>query len=445
MPKQRNERQPDEFLLSGADVPAPKKGVVHKSSVTLDRFSRRFPDIQTGAAFAEALLLASDREKHFSILLLQADTFRCKGRISRSYGEKLLLDVAWALELSRSRGIGLWGLLDRKRFACLLPKMTPKGALAAARSIRKALARVREETLTIGIASYPFAQYPRSRILRNGRKALEHAMILGESSTVLFDGKSLNISGDLFYSKGDLQAAVRAYAEAILLDPKDFNAHNSLGVCCGLMGRTEDALRVFKAAAVIDPDAAMPLYNMGLIDLMEGERERALRHFLKAKAADENLFEAAYQIGKIQMEANLPEKAWKYLKDGVRLRPESAPAQRLYGECCLQLEKFEDALRAFKAVLKVRPNDGAAFSGIGCIFDRIDENPDIAILLCRHSVDIQPDNGLFRYRLGRLYLKQNGMDAAVEELERALRLGYPCDHLLERLRPRPRQKRARAS
>ncbi len=42
---------------------------------------------------------------------------------------------------------------------------------------------------------------------------------------------------------------------------------------------------------------------------------------------------------------------------------------------------------------------------------------------CEQSVTISPEIGLFRYRLGRLYLRQNRQDEALKELQAAADLG----------------------
>jgi hypothetical protein len=53
------------------------------------------------------------------------------------------------------------------------------------------------------------------------------------------------------------------------------------------------------------------------------------------------------------------------------------------------------------------------------------KNADIATLFCRHSTAIAPQNGLFHHRLGCLYLKEDRLSEARDELQKAVDLG--CD------------------
>ena len=45
-------------------------------------------------------------------------------------------------------------------------------------------------------------------------------------------------------------------------------------------------------------------------------------------------------------------------------------------------------------------------------------------MFCRESVGLSPENGLFRYRLGRLYSKLNRFEEALKEYKKAEQFGY---------------------
>jgi len=84
-------------------------------------------------------------------------------------------------------------------------------------------------------------------------------------------------------------------------------------------------------------------------------------------------------------------------------------------------------------VIEQNSNNAAALSALGCLFASLGENLEIATIFCQQSVDIAPDNGLFRHRLGRLYLKENQFDDALRQFKEADRLGYDSRQYIEQI------------
>ena len=47
---------------------------------------------------------------------------------------------------------------------------------------------------------------------------------------------------------------------------------------------------------------------------------------------------------------------------------------------------------------------------------------------------LSPENGLFRHRLGQLYLKQNQLDEALKEFSEANKLGYGNTEVIQKIK-----------
>ncbi|MFW5810047.1 MAG: tetratricopeptide repeat protein, partial [Thermodesulfobacteriota bacterium] len=183
------------------------------------------------------------------------------------------------------------------------------------------------------------------------------------------------------------------------------------------------ALEEFRTASRIDPTEVMPVYNTGLVFRMMGRKETALSRFLEAERLGGNRFEVSFQIARTCQELNRLTQAAAHFDQAVRLKPTSAIAHRLLGECRAALGRTEEAVAAYKKAVKLNPGDAEAISMLGVLFDKLGENPEIAVLFCRHSVEIAPKNGLYRQRLAKLYLKHTRPDEAMAEFEVAARLG----------------------
>ena len=331
--------------------------------------------------------------------------------------------VAKAIESIAKKEPCLWGQMEERLFACLFPEKDADACLKTAKAFQKSVSKPENTTVSIGIAVYPTISFEKDRIVENARKAIDHASFFGPNSTVVFDSVSLNISGDHFYQLNDIQKAVSEFLLALEMDPQNVNVHNSLGVCYGIMGDFEKAAAHFETAMSLDPNEEMAWYNAGLISKLKKENENALNFFLKAGALNGERFEVAYQTGKTYLDMGRPEKGRPFLKKAVTLKPESGPYLRFLGECYLELDMKQEAIATYKKAVKENPHDAASLSALGYLFDEQGENPEISELFCQQSVDISPENGLFRLRLGRIFMKQEKHRDAMAEFKKALELG----------------------
>jgi len=288
----------------------------------------------------------------------------------------------------------------------------------------------------VGLASYPSVNFNKRQIIENARKALDHATFFGPGSTVAFDAVSLNISGDQLYQEGDISGAIKEFNTGLQLDPSNANIHNSLGVCYGVLSAFEKAIEKFEAAIWLDPKEIMAIYNLGVVNLLMDKKDKALELFLEAGGVGEDVFEVAFETGKLYLETGEPEKAKEFLEKAVSLRPESGIGFRYLGQCYAALNNTDEAVSAYKKAVKLNPNDANSLSALGYLFELQDENSEIATLFCQKSIEISPENGLFRHRLGRLYLKQNRFEEALKEFIEATKLGHDSVQFVEMIQER---------
>lgn len=397
---------------------------------------KAFPHIKSQDSFVDQSLAQLKSSPTFGAMVISIDKLKHnkKDESGKENTNNIRLDVAGTMEKICKTENGNWGVLDRDFFACFFPEKGKSVCLKLAEKFKRKLAEKRDETVTIGIASYPVLNYKKRQILENARKAFDHAQFFGPDSAVSFDAVSLNISGDKLYDKGDIKGAIKEFKMALLLDPSNINVHNSLGVCHGVLGEYQKALQEFKSAISLDPDDIMALHNAGLTCTLAGKNNKALEYFLKADSIDKDVFEVAFQTGRLYIEIKQPDKGLEYLEKAIKLRPESGPAFSGMGDCFTSLGMIDQAVSAYKKAIKLNANDADSLSALGLLFDAQGENSDISILFCRQSVEISPENGLFRYRLGRLYQKANKIEAALEEFEAAKKLGYDSTQEIKQIR-----------
>lgn len=434
----RNQRGADrDFLFRRTDPAVRPAEAVRKSSVCLEKLSRRFPGILVGRAFSAATADFVSPLPRFGGMAIRIDQFSPKKNVpGKEYAAALLLDVAGAIDTACAAHGGIWGLMDRKVFGCILSGAGADRCRTVADGVRRNLAERRNETLTVGIAAFPTLDYSRDQILDNARKALDHAACFGPAGTAAFDAVSLNISGDRLYGQGDVHGAISEFQAARRLDSQNVNVLNSLGVCYGAIGSLDEALAAFSTAAAINPSEVMALYNAGLIRRLKGDPRGALELFENALQADETLFEAAIQAGRLHLELGRTAEAISQLERAAAIRPESAAVHRYLGEAHAAESRPEQALKAYKKAVRLNPSDAAALSAMGQLFHEQGENLEIALTFCRHSIDLAPDNGLFRFRLGRLYERAGRLSEAMDAFLEAADRGYDAEAHIETIQSR---------
>jgi tetratricopeptide (TPR) repeat protein len=390
-----------------------------------------FPDLPTPERFPEVFESFAEKNDRFAVLVVRLDDFvTIFERLGENITANLLVRVGRILEnMSRTSGM-TWGQLRHEEFACLFQEVDESKGLKLAKEIRSRVQAAGEETVSIGLAVYPFWPFEKSTILDNAQKALDHAAFFGPNTVTPFDAVSLNISADKLYQYGDIDGAIEEFKKALAVDPENVNVHNSLGVCYGVQGELDLAVDAFETAIRLDPMDVMATFNLGLARIKQGDQEKALELFLKAYELDENNPEVAYQIGVCHREKGDTDLAIAYFQKASGNSPKGAHIFRALGECYLEKEMHAEAAKAYEKVIKLNPTDAKSLSALGHLYGIIGENLEIAIVLCRESTKIDPDSSLYRYRLGKLYHQNGDYENAVRELRIAADQGEDCADLI---------------
>jgi tetratricopeptide (TPR) repeat protein len=338
-----------------------------------------------------------------------------------------ILDVSRMVDALCKMENGTWGPVAADSLACFFPGKNDVDTLQLAKDIQERTHGLANGSVSIGVASYPKGDYKKEDVLDNAGKALTHASFFGADSAVLFDAVSLNISGDELYQKGDVAGAIQELKTALKLDPENVNVLNSLGVCYGVEGVLEKALKAFGDATRIDPLEVMALYNAGYVHGMLQQTEDALRCYQKAEATGEDVFEVIFQLGKLYLDQGELDAAKTYLEKAICLQPDAWVAYLHLGECCEALHLTDEAVAHYETAVKKNPTDACALSALGFLYDEKAENPEISALFCEKAVEMSPENGLFQFRLGKVYFRQDQAEKALSAFNKAMDLGYPAE------------------
>ena len=288
------------------------------------------------------------------------------------------------------------------------------------------------KTVSAGVSCFPYSDFKKSEIPHNCLKALAHAAFFGDAGVALFDAVSLNISGDIYFSDGDLVKAVKEYKRGLKCDKINVNLHNSLGVTLALMGRFASAENCFEEALKLDEKSFMALYNLGLGELDSDRKVKAIAYFKRALACvveegmDESVLEndLKRQIGILASETGDCQMALDYLLPWHQTCEVTRLAEgvayyigKSYFALCQPMKAMEWLQRALRSY----EYDDRAMHLLGQVYFEEEEGDDIALSLCQKSAELDPDNCVYRLDLAKIQLHCNMLPEAIGNLKQSLK------------------------
>ncbi len=321
---------------------------------------------------------------------------------------------------------------DKKTFFLLLPEEDENIALKTGKKILQHLSKKDKggKSINCGVSSFPSGNFRKLELLLNCRKALCHTAFLAPGSLVVCDAVSCNISGDIYYGDGDLVLAVKEYKRGLLLDAKDGNLLNSLGVCYAQMNRHKSAVECFRKACRSKQDRFMALYNLGLEQQLQKENCQAIESFSEALALPEEEGEnkarkdMTFQLAVLCIEERKYQKGFDLLMPWYQAEKKHGvgeEAVRYLGEACSGLGKSRDAMKHLQQALRHDEYDAEVLSLLGELYLEENEGDDIALRFCEKSVELNPDSLTLKLRLAKAQTQCGDFQAALKNLQPCLR------------------------
>ncbi len=325
-----------------------------------------------------------------------------------------------------------------------------KKAFAWAKTLREKLKKLSKRTFSMGIAVFPENNFKKSDIPLNARKALLHTKFYGPDTITAFDAVSLNVSGDIYYSEGDLNRAVKEYRMGLVFDSENTNILNSLGEAYAQMNRHKSAVQYFDKALEIEPYNYMALFNLGVTHRMMGNEQQAIESFekalnLKSSASQEGIdssideskaeYDLLYQLGRLYYNNGRYKKAIKVLSRCVAISDNAETtdsvirkkifrggAYRYLGMAYKELGKNNDAMPLLERAVSYNPRDALTLSLLGELYCMEGQGNEIALSLCVRAVELDDSSMINWYRLGLVRLELGQLKDAEFALQRSLAL-----------------------
>jgi tetratricopeptide (TPR) repeat protein len=155
-------------------------------------------------------------------------------------------------------------------------------------------------------------------------------VVRDQQNRTLAVSKASEADADL--EKGDLQAAIALYREAVQAFPKDTMIGYKLALALDKANQTDDERAALQQVITTDPTFAAAQYQLGYLDSRAGNNAAAEEHFRYAVQAAPAYVDAWISLAAtLGMESKLPE-AQQAVRIALRIDPKNSQAQELSHE-----------------------------------------------------------------------------------------------------------------
>jgi protein O-GlcNAc transferase len=203
------------------------------------------------------------------------------------------------------------------------------------------------------------------------------------------------ILGTLLCMSNRLREAVNINQKAVDLSPKDYEAHNNLGITLKELGRFDEAEASYKRVISLKPNYAEAHYNLGITLKELGRFDEAEASYKQAISLKPNYAEAHYNLGNTLRELGKFNEAEASYKRVISLKPNFASAHNNLAITLKELGRFDEVEASCKQAISLKPNYAEAHYNLGITLDRLGRL-DEAIRSYKEALSIKPDYELAR-------------------------------------------------
>jgi Flp pilus assembly protein TadD len=133
--------------------------------------------------------------------------------------------------------------------------------------------------------------------------------------------------GLLLVERNRVAEAITAFQRAVDLRPADAESHNNLGAMLARQGRLADAAAHYRRALDISPAYALARRNLGLALAAGGDLAGGIHECLEALKLSPNEAQWHYEVGVMLANAGQTREAVAHLQDAIRIAPQHAGAR----------------------------------------------------------------------------------------------------------------------
>ena len=220
---------------------------------------------------------------------------------------------------------------------------------------------------------------------------------------------------------GKVESAIKAYSDAIELNPHYSVAYTNRGVLYGYKDEYELAIKDFNMAIELNPNNFFAYNNLGNVYDKIGDPDRAIEDFTKAIEFKSDYAKAYNNRGDAYRKKGEFDKALADLNTAISLKVDFAGAYNSRGATYHEKGNLEKAIADYSTAIKLDPNYVSPYINRGRIHSRKGMIPE-AIDDFSKVIELRPDYAESYYNRGVTYTMKRDFDLAIADYTKAIEL-----------------------
>jgi len=185
-----------------------------------------------------------------------------------------------------------------------------------------------------------------------------------------------NNKGSALDGQGMHDEAIKAYDEAIRLDPKYAVAWYNKGIALRDQGKYDEAIKAYDEAIRLDPNLAEPWNNKGVALYSQGKYNEAIEVYDEAIKLDPKYVAAWYNKGVALYSQGKYNEAIEVYDEAIKLDPKYVAAWSNKGAALFSQGKYDEAIKAYDEAIRLDPTHTKAYYAKGLILKNLDKTSE---------------------------------------------------------------------
>jgi Tfp pilus assembly protein PilF len=210
--------------------------------------------------------------------------------------------------------------------------------------------------------------------------------------------------------------AVALFEKAVAADGKDYSVHFHLALANSLLNKDDVAIVEYKKALELKPGLYQAELNLGMVLLRQKQAAEAEGHLEAAAKQKLDQYRPSVYTAEAALQAGHAEKAEEYFRKASALDPKSAAAESGLARAIAKQNRLDDAAPHYRKAAELDPSYRDSLLELGSLYEQQKKMAE-AIEIYQQF----PENAAVKERLGELLLESGKTEAAIADLEEAVR------------------------
>ena len=203
--------------------------------------------------------------------------------------------------------------------------------------------------------------------------------------------EALHLSGLLAYQMGDLEHSRALIQSAIAINPLDAIAHSNYGNTLFALQCHTEALAAYESALTIDPLNGDTHFNKANTLQALARYQEAISAFDQSLLLNPQDADAHFNRANTLRSLQRYEEALQSFNLSIQLRPEYTSAAINRGITLLDLKRANEAIESFKFAILIEPNNAEAYLNYGNALRSLDR-PEDALVCYEKAIALKPSS-----------------------------------------------------